>query len=35
MLEGSSLVNHPGEIAILAGWGIVAFALGLRWFRWI
>jgi ABC-type polysaccharide/polyol phosphate export permease len=34
MLEGSSLTNHLGEMAILIGWGIVAFALGLRWFRW-
>jgi ABC-2 type transport system permease protein len=34
MLEGSSLANHLPQIAILAGWGIVTFALGLRWFRW-
>jgi ABC-type multidrug transport system permease subunit len=34
MLEGSSLVNHLPQIAILAAWGIVTFALALRWFRW-
>jgi ABC-type multidrug transport system permease subunit len=34
MLEGSSLTNHLGEIAILVAWGVAAFALGLRWFRW-
>lgn len=34
MLEGSSLVNHVPQMAILAAWGIVTFALALRWFRW-
>jgi ABC-type multidrug transport system permease subunit len=34
MLEGSSLVNHLPQIAILMVWGIVAFFLALRWFRW-
>jgi ABC-type multidrug transport system permease subunit len=34
MLEGSSLVNHLPQLAILATWGVVTFALGLRWFRW-
>lgn len=34
MLEGSSLVNHFPQMAILAAWGIVTFALALRWFRW-
>jgi ABC-type multidrug transport system permease subunit len=34
MLEGSSLVHHLPEVAIIAAWGIVTFALGLRWFRW-
>jgi ABC-type multidrug transport system permease subunit len=34
MLEGSSLVNHLPQIAILAAWGLITFALALRWFRW-
>jgi ABC-type multidrug transport system permease subunit len=34
MLEGSPLINHLGQLGILAAWGVVAFALGLRWFRW-
>jgi ABC-type multidrug transport system permease subunit len=34
MLEGSSLANHLPQIAILAAWGLVTFALALRWFRW-
>jgi ABC-2 type transport system permease protein len=34
MLEGSSLVNHVPQMAILAAWGAVTFALALRWFRW-
>jgi ABC-type multidrug transport system permease subunit len=34
MLEGSSLVNHLPQVAIVAAWGLVTFALALRWFRW-
>ena len=34
MLEGSSLVNHLPQIGILSAWGIITFALALRWFRW-
>ena len=34
MLEGSSLVNHLPQIGILMAWGIAAFFLALRWFRW-
>jgi ABC-type multidrug transport system permease subunit len=34
MLEGSSLLNHLPQIGILSAWGIVTFALALRWFRW-
>jgi ABC-type multidrug transport system permease subunit len=34
MLEGSSLGNHPVELAILAAYGVVTFALALWWFRW-
>jgi ABC-2 type transport system permease protein len=34
MLEGASLVQVGGRVAILAGWAIVCFFLSLRWFRW-
>jgi ABC-2 type transport system permease protein len=34
MLEGKPLTGQLTEIAILAGWGVVTFALALRWFRW-
>jgi ABC-2 type transport system permease protein len=34
MLEGKSLGSIGWRIAILAAWGIVTFALALRWFRW-
>jgi hypothetical protein len=34
MLEGANLGSQLSEIAILAGWGVLTFVLGLRWFRW-
>ena len=34
MLEGASLGSQVPEIAILIGWGVLTFVLGLRWFRW-
>ncbi len=34
MLEGAPLTSQLPRIAILAGWGVVTFALALRWFRW-
>jgi len=34
MLEGSSLSSQAVQIAILAGWGIVSFAIALKIFRW-
>lgn len=34
MLEGSSLSSQAVQIAILAGWGIVSFAVALKIFRW-
>jgi len=34
MLEGKSLASNAGEMAILAAWGIVTFAVALRIFRW-
>jgi ABC-type multidrug transport system permease subunit len=34
MLDGASLTSQWAEMALLAGWGLVAFVLALRWFRW-
>jgi ABC-2 type transport system permease protein len=34
MLEGSGLAGLSGELAILVGWMVLAFALALRLFRW-
>lgn len=34
MLEGSGLVPLVPELAILAVWGVISFALALRLFRW-
>ncbi len=34
MLEGSGLGGMGGELAILGGWMVLAFALALRLFRW-
>src|SRR5262249_48455231 len=34
MLEGASLTAVGWRAGILAGWGVVCFALALRWFRW-
>jgi ABC-type multidrug transport system permease subunit len=34
MLEGASLTKVSWRLAILAAWGVVCFALALRWFRW-
>ncbi len=34
MLEGASLTSQAVQIGILVAWGIVGFALALRWFRW-
>jgi ABC-type polysaccharide/polyol phosphate export permease len=34
MLEGASLSQIGRQLAELAAWGIVTFALALRWFRW-
>jgi ABC-2 type transport system permease protein len=35
MQEGASLSSQGLEVAGLAAWGAVTFALALRWFRWI
>ncbi len=34
MLEGASLSSQLTPIGILAGWGVLTFALALKWFRW-
>ena len=34
MLEGASLGSQGLNLVILIGWGVVTFALGLKWFRW-
>jgi ABC-2 type transport system permease protein len=34
MLEGSSLASQAGQIAIMAVWSAVSFAVALRIFRW-
>jgi ABC-2 type transport system permease protein len=34
MLEGASLGSQLTRIGILAAWGVLTFALALKWFRW-
>ena len=34
MLEGASLVTVGPELALLALWGVVSFAIAVRIFRW-
>jgi ABC-type multidrug transport system permease subunit len=34
MLDGASLVSQAGEIALLAGWGVLCLAVALPIFRW-
>jgi ABC-type multidrug transport system permease subunit len=34
ILEGSPLAAQSGRILVMAVWGVVSFALALRWFRW-
>ena len=34
ILEGATLRTVSAELALLAGWAIVPFALALRLFRW-
>jgi ABC-2 type transport system permease protein len=33
-LEGATLASQAVPLAILAGWGVVTFAVGVRLFRW-
>jgi ABC-2 type transport system permease protein len=35
MLEGATLASQWPQIAGLTAWGVITFALALRWFRWI
>jgi ABC-type polysaccharide/polyol phosphate export permease len=34
MLEGASLASQWPRVAIMLVWGVVCFALALKWFRW-
>jgi ABC-2 type transport system permease protein len=34
ILEGSSLASQSGRVLVMAVWGVISFALALRWFRW-
>jgi ABC-type polysaccharide/polyol phosphate export permease len=34
MLEGSTLAAQLPRLGIMTAWGVVSFALALRWFRW-
>lgn len=34
MLEGATLLAVSTDLAIVAAWAVVTFALALRWFRW-
>ncbi len=35
MIDGASLVSQAGELGIIAAWGVVAYALALKLFRWL
>ena len=34
MLQGTGLTPLLPEVAVLAAWGIISFALALKFFRW-
>ena len=34
MGDGASLVACAGQLGILAAWGVVSYAVALKWFRW-
>jgi ABC-2 type transport system permease protein len=34
ILDGATLASQSGRILVLIAWGVVSFALALRWFRW-
>lgn len=35
ILEGAPLTAQGGRILIMAIWGVISFALALKWFRWV
>lgn len=35
ILEGAPLTAQGGRILIMAIWGVLSFALALKWFRWV
>ena len=35
ILEGAPLTAQGGRILIMAVWGVISFALALKWFRWV
>ena len=35
ILEGAPLASQGGRLLLMAFWGVVSFALALRWFRWV
>lgn len=35
ILEGAPLSAQGGRLLLMAIWGVVSFALALRWFRWV
>jgi ABC-2 type transport system permease protein len=34
MIEGATLASQSGELALIAGWGVVSFAIAISIFRW-
>ncbi|MGH9551466.1 MAG: ABC transporter permease, partial [Terriglobales bacterium] len=34
ILQGASLAAQSGRLLVLVLWGVISFALALRWFRW-
>jgi ABC-2 type transport system permease protein len=34
MIEGASLASQSGELLLVAGWGVVSFAIAISIFRW-
>jgi ABC-type multidrug transport system permease subunit len=34
MIDGATVAGTLPYLAVLAGWGVVSFLLGFRWFRW-
>lgn len=34
LLDGQSILSHGPEVAVMAAWGVISFAVALRIFRW-